>query len=114
MRVVSNNPHFDIHATSVLASAFSSPKEVLSSRRLSNAEKRCVLAAWASDAFAVEGRPWERQLPNSAKIIPLRDIMKAIRSLDDDDGDDPPNPCPAAGAALAIPMPQDPVMAVGT
>jgi hypothetical protein len=49
-------PTFDIHANSLLATIFRHPSEVLSDQTLSIAEKRCVLAAWASDAFAVEGR----------------------------------------------------------
>src|SRR4051794_33057789 len=56
-------PRFDLHASSLLAATFSDPSEVLANPLLSDAEKRCVLAAWASDAFAVEGCPWLRHSP---------------------------------------------------
>ncbi|HVV43345.1 MAG TPA: hypothetical protein VHC94_20035 [Nitrobacter sp.] len=85
--------HFDLHANSLLASTFSHPSEVLETPLLSSAEKRCVLAAWASDAFAVEDKPWLRQLPGSDHPIPLLDIFRAIRRLDQND--DPP---PLSGA----------------
>jgi hypothetical protein len=51
-------PLFDIHANSLLTATFSNPSEVLSSPNLTCIEKRCVLAAWTSDAFAVEVNPW--------------------------------------------------------
>jgi hypothetical protein len=70
---------FDLHANSVLASTFSHPSEVLSHPVLSLEEKRCILAAWASDAFAVKDRPWLRQLPGTDR---------ALRRLDRND--DPP------------------------
>jgi hypothetical protein len=61
---VRSNP-FDIHANSILAATFSHPEDVLAAPQLSTAEKRCVLAAWASDAFAVDDNPWLRQLPGA-------------------------------------------------
>ncbi|MBN9580832.1 MAG: hypothetical protein J0G37_04905 [Afipia sp.] len=81
---------FDIYANSLLAATFSHPDEVLSSSVLSTAEKRCVLAAWASDAFSVRNNPWLRQLPGAPEAIPLKDILRALRSLDDDDDEGPP------------------------
>lgn len=98
---------FDIHANSLLATTFSNPREVLSNPVLSRAEKRCVLAAWASDAFAVEGNPWLRQLPGSSAPVLVADILAALRRLDDDD--DPP---PCAGA-MRVPILEEPAMAVG-
>lgn len=78
---------FDLHANSVLASTFSHPSEVLSNPVLSLEEKRCVLVAWASDAFAVKDRPWLRQLPGTDEI-PLLEIFRALRRLGRND--DPP------------------------
>jgi hypothetical protein len=72
---------FDIHANSLLAAAFNHPSDVLSNPILSVPEKRCVLAAWASDAFAVEGRLWLRQLPGSCNLVPLEDILSALSNL---------------------------------
>lgn len=101
---------FDIHANSLLAATFSHPDEVLGSSVLSTEEKRCVLAAWASDAFAVENNPWLRQLPGSPDAVPLKSIMGALRRLDDEDNGPPPL---KGGAALRACLPEEPAMAVG-
>jgi hypothetical protein len=98
----------DLHANSLLAAAFSHPSEVLADPVLSTAEKRCVLAAWASDAFAVEGCPWLRQLPGGAEPIPVGDILAALRRLDHDD-----DPHPGSAGALHPPALEPPAMAVG-
>lgn len=87
----------DIHAHSFLASAFSHPSEVLADPSLTPTKKRCILAAWASDAFAVEGKPWLRRITGHKAPIPLAEILSALRRLDDDD--DPPR----GGASSAIP-----------
>ncbi|TQS33858.1 hypothetical protein Golomagni_05783 [Golovinomyces magnicellulatus] len=81
----------EIHANSLLASTFSYPREVLANPFLDKLQKRCVLATWASDAFAVEGKPWLRQLPGSAMQVRIGDIIAALKMLDDDDG--PPPSC---------------------
>ena len=59
----------DIHANSLLASTFSHPREVLANPLLDVLQKRCILATWASDAFAVEGKPWLRQIPGSDRQV---------------------------------------------
>lgn len=84
---------YQIHAHSLLASTFSHPREVLAAPLLDTLQKRCVLAAWASDVFAVEGKPWLRQLPGSGNQIRIGDILAALRQLD---GDDPPPRAPSA------------------
>lgn len=94
---------FDIHANSLLAATFSHPEEVLSSPLLTAADKRCVLAAWASDAFAVEDNPWLRQLPGAFDAVPLKDILSALRRLDDED--DGPPPFKGGAAQRAAPPP---------
>ena len=78
-----------IHANSLLASTFNHPREVLASPFLDATQKRCVLATWASDAFAVEGKPWLRRLPGSKSEIRIGDILSALRALDDDEGPSP-------------------------
>ncbi len=95
---------FDIHATSLLAATFSHLSEVLKNPVLSPAEKRCVLAAWASDAFAVRDNPWLRD------TIPLKDILGALRRLDDKDDGPPPI---HGGAALRPPRVEQMAEAVG-
>ncbi|MGD9837486.1 MAG: hypothetical protein AB7F72_07850 [Afipia sp.] len=94
---------FDIHANSLLAATFSHPDEVLSSPLLTAADKRCVLAAWASDAFSVEDNPWLRQLPGAPDAVPLKDILGALRRLDDED--DGPPPFKGGAAQHAAPPP---------
>jgi hypothetical protein len=91
----------DIHAHSFLASSFTHPSDVLADLSLTPAKKRCILAAWASDAFAVEGKPWLRQIAGHKDPIPLAEILSALRRLDDDDGP------PRGGASAAIPRRRD-------
>lgn len=111
MNLVVSNSNMDIHANSLLAATFSQPTEVLKNPLLSSLEKRCVLAAWASDAFAVRDNPWLRQLPNSPNPVPVKDILAALRQLDDEDDNGPP---PLhGGAALRLPMLEEPAAAVG-
>ncbi len=63
------------------AAAFSHPDDVLSHSGLTAAEKRAILASWASDAHAVDDMPWLRQLECGARI-PLSEVLRALRSLD--------------------------------
>jgi hypothetical protein len=63
------------------AAAFSHPDDVLSHSGLTIAEKRAILASWASDAHAVDDLPWLRQLECGARI-PLSEVLCALRSLD--------------------------------
>jgi hypothetical protein len=91
----------DIHAHSFLASSFTHPSDVLAAPSLTPVKKRCILAAWASDAFAVEGKPWLRQIAGHKDPVPLAEILSALRRLDEDD--DPPR----GGASAAIPRCRD-------
>lgn len=97
------------------------PDEVVGDPWLTPAQKREVLASWASDVRAVPDAPALRQLDNGA-VVRISDVLQALRSLDEgerpgrlftgrrirfpsrpspasrrswpDDDDDPP-PCPA-------------------
>lgn len=109
MNLVVSNSNMEIHANSLLATTFSHPADVLKSPLLSPVEKRCILAAWASDAFAVRDNLWLRQVPGSSKPIPVKDILAALRKLDDDDDNGPP---PLhGGAALHLPLLEEPAAA---
>jgi len=44
--------------------------------------KRMVLAAWASDRFAVESQPALRKPPELPHPIPIDDVLAALRELD--------------------------------
>jgi|EndMetStandDraft_6_1072998.scaffolds.fasta_scaffold56087_3 hypothetical protein len=98
----------EIHANSLLASTFTHPRQVLANPFLDALQKRCVLAAWASDAFAVEGKPWLRQIPGSNETVRIGDILAALRSLDGDD-----SPPPPIMSRMPLPRPPTRVRAVG-
>jgi len=55
---------------------FGHPQQVLEESRLTTAEKRAVLAAWASDANAVPHLQALRQLPDGS-IVKLEDIARS-------------------------------------
>lgn len=57
------------------------PDDVLAAGDLTSAEKRAILASWASDERAVIGDPTRRQLPSGATVR-LREIKRALESLD--------------------------------
>ncbi|MCW6512065.1 hypothetical protein [Lichenifustis flavocetrariae] len=58
---------------------------MLHSRVLSDADKRAVLAAWASDAHAVPNLPAMRQLDSGA-IVGIGTVLAALRALDSSRG----------------------------
>jgi hypothetical protein len=58
------------------------PRDVLATA-LPVDEKRSILAAWASDLFAVDSRPDLRKPPGFRRPIRCQDILDALRSLDD-------------------------------
>ena len=64
------------------ALALQHPNEVLEHPALADAEKRAILAHWASDAHAVENAPSLRQLESGARV-PVSEVLQALRSLDD-------------------------------
>lgn len=49
--------------------------------------KRAILASWASDRSAVEGKPALRKPPGAPHPVSVDDILAALRSLD---GERPP------------------------
>ncbi len=61
------------------------PNEVASDPQLTQAEKREVLASWASDVRAVPDAPALRQLDNGA-VVRVDDILRALKSLNDGAG----------------------------
>ena len=71
---------FDIQQFLHPARAFDHPSSVLRDCDLTLNEKRAILAAWASDACAVEAAPELRAGPVGA--VKFDDIMDALRELD--------------------------------
>ena len=57
------------------------PADVLGDPHMSKAEKRALLASWASDFRAVKDAPTCRQLDSGA-VVDVSEIMHALRSLD--------------------------------
>ena len=64
------------------AQDFAHPREVLLDEELAPSEKRQILAAWASDASAVESRPEFRWLAGTPGPVALSHILEALRALD--------------------------------
>jgi hypothetical protein len=63
---------------------FRHPREVLTYPGLTTAEKRIILASWASDARAVESCPTLRCLPGcGAEPVPLDAVLAALQVLDE-------------------------------
>jgi hypothetical protein len=65
-----------------VAAALMHPDDVMSNLQLTRAQKREILASWASDARAVPDMPGLRQLDNGA-IVRVDDVLRALSALDD-------------------------------
>jgi hypothetical protein len=75
----------DTHGLDALlhpAQAFEHPMKVVDDPDLTLAEKRAILAPWASDACAVDATPALRQPPGSPRRVEFDDVMDALRALD--------------------------------
>ena len=64
------------------AAIYTHPDDVMSDPKLTTAEKRAVLAAWISDAPAIENAPSLRRLDSGA-IVDVDSILQALGSLDE-------------------------------
>jgi hypothetical protein len=75
---------FDLGLDDLLdpAGAFDHPLDVVEDPDLTVNEKRAILAAWASDACALEAMPSVRRLPNGRRPVPIDDIFDALKKLD--------------------------------
>lgn len=69
------------HSHDGLVVTFTHPEDVLQSRALSVADKRAILASWASDAHAVPNLPSMRQLDSGA-IVSIDTVLSALKVLD--------------------------------
>ena len=74
---------FDFDALLHPGRAFDHPKDVVAHPYLSTAEKRAILASWASDASAVASFPALRAAPGLRAPITVDEILEALRELDD-------------------------------
>jgi hypothetical protein len=64
------------------AVGFIRPQDVVKDSDLPVEEKRAILATWASDACAIEARPFLRRLPGAETPVPILEIMEALDRLD--------------------------------
>ena len=80
---------YDLNVILHPGSVFNHPREVLADSTLSRAEKRAILASWASDAAAVSSYPALRKV----QAVSIDEILEALSSLDT-------HPRPPGGTAV--------------
>jgi hypothetical protein len=73
---------YDLNALLHPGSVFDHPNDVVADTSLSRAEKRAILASWASDAAAVTSCPSLRAMPGAGALVSIDDILEALSSLD--------------------------------
>jgi hypothetical protein len=73
---------YDLNAILHPGSVFDHPRDVLADVTRSRAEKRAILASWASDAAAVNSCPVLRAIPASKRMASIDEILEALSSLD--------------------------------
>jgi hypothetical protein len=73
---------YDLNALLHPGSVFDHPRDVLADTSLSRAEKRAILASWASDAAAVASCPALRAVPGASTVVSIDDILEALSTLD--------------------------------
>ena len=86
----SRDDALDLDALLHPARAFEHPMKVVNDPDLTLAEKRAILASWASDACAVEAAPGLRQPPGVGRAVEFDDVMDALRMLDRQASGKPP------------------------
>jgi len=69
-------------ALALRVSEYAHPNDVLKDAELGVADKRAILAAWASDACAVESRPGFRWMPGTPGPVSFDRVSRAARMLD--------------------------------
>jgi hypothetical protein len=80
---------FDFNALLHPGTVFTHPRDVVADPKLSLAEKRAILASWASDASAIASCPALRAPDGLKAPVHIDEILDALRSLD---GNGPRNP----------------------
>jgi hypothetical protein len=73
---------YDLNSILHPGSVFDHPRDALADVTLSRAEKRAILASWASDAAAVNSCPALRAIPGSKRMVSIAEILEALSSLD--------------------------------
>jgi hypothetical protein len=73
---------FDFNTLLHPGTAFAHPKDVLAHATLTTAEKRAILASWASDASAITSCPSLRSPAGLKKPVSIDEILEALCELD--------------------------------
>ena len=73
---------FDFNALLHPGTVFVHPRDVVSHPDLTLAEKRAILASWASDASAIASCPALRAPEGLKAPVHIDDILAALRALD--------------------------------
>lgn len=58
------------------------PTDVVRAASLSVDDRRAILAAWASDLYAVDSQPALRHLPGTPEPVSIDAVQAALRELD--------------------------------
>jgi hypothetical protein len=78
-----DNNIFDLNALLHPGAAFEHPKDVVYHGALTTAEKRAILASWASDASAIASCPSMRSPAGLKRPFSIDEILEALCELDD-------------------------------
>ena len=74
---------FDLNALLHPGTTFEHPRDVVSHPNLSLAEKRAILASWASDASAIASCPALRAPEGLKAPVTIDEILEALCALDE-------------------------------
>ncbi|MGM4915214.1 hypothetical protein [Rhizobium sp. 1399] len=58
------------------------PIDVVRAPSLCVDDKRAILAAWASDFYAVDSKPALRQVPGTPEPVSIDEVQSALKELD--------------------------------
>ncbi|EJC82956.1 hypothetical protein Rleg4DRAFT_4692 [Rhizobium leguminosarum bv. trifolii WSM2297] len=61
---------------------FRRPIDVVNAPAISVDDKRAILAAWASDFYALDSRPVLRHVPGTPEPVSIDDLQSALKELD--------------------------------
>ena len=73
---------YDLNAILHPGAVFGHPRDVRADATLSRAEKRAILASWASKAAAASSCESSRKIPTAKSTVSIDDILEALSSLD--------------------------------
>src|SRR3569623_2014903 len=73
---------FDLNGIFHPGLVYDHPRDVLAQEGLTVAEKRAILASWASAAAAVNSCPSLRAIPGQRRPVPIDEILEALTSKD--------------------------------